>query len=116
MADRPYQAPQPPIGLPVLWYRHANEQESPWAATIVEVSSTGMVSLVAFNPSGTMFIRRGVRHTSDPALKQGDVRVRSERGSWAYIRNCSALRVDCTPSPPEKPAPKKSAVETVKAE
>lgn len=85
MPQTPYRAPQPPIGLPVQWFAHADPDEPPQSALVTQISNNSTVKLAILPASGPALGRTGIRHIADPYFKTAEKQVKVSRGAWGFI-------------------------------
>jgi hypothetical protein len=82
-AARCPQIAQPSIGLPVLFYRTANPDLEPKAATVIKNHGRGRVDLLVLNDEKPS--RRTVAWMRDPELVSLPQHLRGENGAWDFI-------------------------------
>lgn len=80
------EIPQPPIGLPIVYYEHADLGRRPLAAVVGDNVGRGQIDvLYAPRAGGAVQRKTGVWYVLDPALKAASQEVRSNRGCWDYL-------------------------------
>lgn len=72
-----------PVSATCLWYPHADTNQEPYAAIVTETDGRGCISLQIFPRHGQMFFKKGVRHVSDPVLRERPT-LRENKGGWEF--------------------------------
>lgn len=86
MAD---ETPTASLGDVVYWYPHGDLAVPPFAAVVTKVSAMSLC-LNLFDPSSyNMLIRDGVKHVTDPTLRDPE---RREMGAWDFPPAVKRLR------------------------
>lgn len=76
----------PVIGMPVLWYPHADTKNDPTPGFVTTVFGCTLGITLVARHSSTLRERTGVRHINDPVLKQ-NYDLRTENGGWDYVES-----------------------------
>jgi len=84
-AAPPWRMPAVPIGCPVQWLHSASSQDSPTAATVVNVQPGVSVVLHVEPHRDRPRELSGVRHIDDPSLITATPESRAARGAWRFI-------------------------------
>ena len=79
----------PPVGTPVVYYPHAEPDNPPVAAIVVQIQKNGVASLFIMDPMGGFNYRRSVHHVSSSFLRDegnGQLTPGALRmGAWDYL-------------------------------
>jgi hypothetical protein len=86
------------LNMSVLWYPDGDSRQQPHPAFVTAVGHDSVcVNIMAHN-SYNFLIRDGVRHVSDPRIKDAE---RRESGAWDYtpfVKRLLALLMELSPA------------------
>lgn len=100
----------PPIGLPIQYFRRGNRNHDVTAAVILGLEPGGMATIRYTPAKGQPQTQVFVFHDDDPLLKNRTPEWRSEYGTWDYIPGTPKLGYIedpiVAPAEPERPPAK----------
>ena len=83
--SKSFRAPPVPVGWPIHHYPHADRNEKPCGAIVLQVTNEVGLKLLQIPDNNAAKPVSGVRHLSDPFLETCDHANRCQRGAWDYI-------------------------------